>query len=234
MSVIKVINVRTLNGQEEKLNVDNLQDFNGFIEQLKSTFAFDSDRVVKLIYKGKVVNQNDFQTIPDKSVVICMATRPPRPANTNINTDINTATNVEPESKQSELTEEKYGFMNIKAYTVVFLNFIASNPQLKDAFLNNYGLLATEIAKSPQLESVMKSILSQSSEISKSMESGENIKVNINMDKENPGMEKLELTKNDECAIDQLIALGFHPDKVLVEYLKAGKDISKTLTNLQI
>lgn len=254
----RVLTVRTLNGRDEKITVNDSLDFVGFTEQLRSTFGFDSDRLVKVIYSGKVVNQNDFTNIPDKSVVVCMATRQPRSepnvnlvnneeAKANVNTSDNTVqsqtfnsnsntnSNTNSNSNPNPSTDsEKYGFLNIKAYTVVFLNFISSNPQLRDAFLNNYGSLATEIVKSPQLESVMKSILSQSSDIAKSMVSGENIKVNINMDKDSPGLEKIELNEQDERNIDQLITLGFNPDKVIVEYLKADKDLSKALQNLQL
>ena len=127
--------------------------------------------------------------------------------------------------------EPKYGFQEIKAFTIVFLNFIKSNPQLQDAFLNNYGALVTEIVRGDQLDPVMRSILSRSSQIRRSMEAGENIQININMD--NQSMEKIELTEQDRMNIDQFISMGFNPDRVIVEYLKAGKDLNRTLDALQ-
>ena len=131
-----------------------------------------------------------------------------------------------------QTSEPTYSFKQVQAYTIVFMNFISANPQLRDAFLNNYSLLVTELAKNNQLMDVMKSILSQSGQIMESMEKGENISVNINTN--NNSMEKIELTAEDRQNIDQLIMMGFNPDKAVVEYLKSEKDVQKTLEALQI
>jgi hypothetical protein len=251
-SVTRIFTVKTVGGGEEQIIVEPSLSFDGFKEKVRTAFGFDEDRRIKVVFSGGVVDATKFTDIPDKSVVICLATRPPRQVSTTTN-------NTEPESipttpvpipppslpvqslpvqsqpiestTSANTPEPMYGFKNIKAYTIVFLNFIAANPQLRDAFLNNYGLLVTELAKNEQLEEVMKNILSQSGQILEAMEKGENIKLNINTD--NNSMEQIELTEEDRARIDQLIAMGFNPDKAVVEYLKAGKDINRALDALQ-
>lgn len=237
MNTIRTFTVKTIGGAVETIEVSPEDTFDTFCKTIKSTFCIDDDRRLKIVCNGGVVNEDKFQGIPDKALVICLATRPintaPAPATVQ-SQESSSVTQVQVVESVADVqtADPTYSFKQVQAYTIVFMNFISANAQLRDAFLNNYGLLVTELAKNDQLMDVMKNILSQSGQIMESMEKGENISVNINTD--NNSMEKIELTTEDRQKIDQLIMMGFNPDKVVVEYLKSGKDVQKTLEALQI
>jgi hypothetical protein len=241
MSSNRTFTVKTVGGAKEELSISADTTFESFCQTIRSTFSFDDDRRLKVICNGTILNDERFSTIPDRSTIICLATRPttapapaPAPQPVEQQQPVQQTATVETTSTTqtdaSTGSEPTYSFKQVQAYTIVFLNFISSNPQLRDAFLNNYGLLVTELAKSEQLEEIMKNILSQSGQIMEAMEKGENIKVNINTN--DNSMEQIELTPEDHQKIEQLIAMGFNPDQVVVEYLKSGKDIQLTLQAL--
>ena len=243
----RTFTIKTTGGIQEKIEVSPEDTFEYFCEKIRSTFNFEADRKLRVICAGKIITENDFKTLPDKVTMICLATKPtdispqipnqpiPQPVQQPVQQPVPQATEVNDSNNSASgrlfpSTGETYSFKQVQAYTIVFLNFISSNPQLREAFLNNYGLLVTELAKNQQLEEIMKNILSQSGQIMEAMEKGENIKLNINTDSNS--MDKIELTREDTMRIDQLIAMGFNPDKVVVAYLKSGKNMDRTLQAL--
>lgn len=242
----RTFTVKSVGGNQETITIGSEENFESFCDTIRTVFHIDSDRRLKLICNGQIVNSERFTSLVDKSTVVCLATRPVRdtastsesaPGSTpeptsEVSTDTAGETSAASQLGNSGAsTEETYTFKQVQAYTIVFMNFISSNPQLRNAFLNDYGLLVTELAKNETLTGVMKNILSQAGQIAEAMDKGENIKVNINTDSNE--MEKIELTPDDEKKIDQLIAMGFNPDKVVVAYLQSNKDIQATLQVLQ-
>lgn len=244
----RTFTVKSVGGNQETITVRSEENFESFCDTIRTVFHIDSDRRLKLISNGQIVNSERFTSLVDRSTVVCLATRPVRDTTTTsestpestpeatseVSTDTSTPVETSADSQlgnSSPSTEETYTFKQVQAYTIVFMNFISSNPQLRNAFLNDYGLLVTELAKNETLTGVMKNILSQAGQIAEAMEKGENIKVNINTDSNE--MERIELTPKDEKQIDQLIAMGFNPDKVVVAYLQSNKNIQATLQVLQ-
>lgn len=247
--------VKTVSGEKREINVCYEDSFEDFKSKILTEFNVDENKQVRLTFKGKILDSDLFSKLHTDSILGCIFTKKSSPnntvpkvensqdqtvsgsdsvnntdLNTNVNTDVNT--NNTNSSNSNNNDGPMYRFKNIKAYTVVFFNFIATNPQLRNAFLNDYGLLVKELIENKDLDMLMRNILDQSSDILKSMEKGENIKLNINMNSNS--MEKLDdLTNEDSKIIDEIISMGFSPDKVVVEYLKSGKNLSKTLDALQ-
>lgn len=243
-STIKTFMVKTVAGARENIEITSQDTFTSFCEKVRSTFNFEKEQKLRIICSGTIITEDKFKNIPDKTTIICLATKPidSQVSQTSTNTNATvpvTASVITPVTTATVSSQNVplfpsdgtlYSFKQVQAYTIVFLNFISSNPQLRDAFLNNYGLLVTELAKNQQLEELMKNILSQSGQIMEAMEKGENIKVNINTNTNT--MDKIELTAEDSKKIDQLIAMGFNPDQVVIAYLQSGKNIDKTLRSL--
>src|SRR5690606_33940559 len=123
-----------------------------------------------------------------------------------------------------------YTYKQVKASLVVFLDFIRSNAQLKDLYLNDYKQLVNELILNPDIDMIVHNILGQSGRILEAMEKGENIKVNINGS--NGNVEKISLSQQDEQVIMELIDLGFDPTKAISAYVECGYDKDATINKL--
>ena len=116
-----------------------------------------------------------------------------------------------------------------------FLDMIRSNRQLKQLYENDYGQLVTEIMKNPDLDTMLKNILSQSGQIMNAMEKGENISVNI---EGNTGggklgdMDVIDLSPQDQETIEEITQMGFNRADVVNAYLSCNKDMEDTLNRL--
>jgi len=247
----RTFTIRSVSGSKQNITVQPHETFEDVKRRIMEELSIDPSKQLKLMHNSKIVDADMFSTLQDGAVLGCVTTKAPSSSTSSTSTNTNTATVVQQtdaqpsDAKPSDANptdaEPMYRFKNIKAFTIVFLNFIATNPQLRNAFLNNFGLLTTELIKNEDLEALMLNILSQSDSILQSMEKGQNIKLNMNMsskkmekiDGQPDGVESIEITDQDSANIDQIIAMGFHPDRVVVEYLKNGKDISRTLDALQ-
>ena len=249
----RTFTIRSVSGSKQNITVQPHETFEDVKRRIMEVLSIDPSKQLKLMHNSKIVDADMFSTLQDGAVLGCVTTKAPSSSTSSTSsTSTSTATVVQqtdalpsdgqPSDAQSSDAkptdaEPMYRFKNIKAFTIVFLNFIATNPQLRNAFLNNFGLLTTELIKNEDLEALMLNILSQSDSILQSMEKGQNIKLNMNMsskkmekiDGQPDGVESIEITDQDSANIDQIIAMGFHPDRVVVEYLKNGKDINRTL-----
>lgn len=231
--------IRTVSGSKHIITVQPDETFEDIKLRIMKELSIDPSKQLKLMHKSKIIDANIFSTLQDGEILGCITTK--AASSSTLSTSTVPATDAQPTDAQPTDAEPMYRFKNIKAFSIVFLNFIATNPQLRNAFLNNFGLLTTELIKNEDLDALMRNILSQSDSILRSMEKGENIKLNMNMSSKKmekmdgsvDGVESVEITDQDSANIDQIIAMGFHPDKVVVEYLKAGKDVIRTLDALQ-
>jgi len=131
--------------------------------------------------------------------------------------------------------EPMYTYKHVKTTLIVFLDLIRSNKQLKYLYENDYGQLVTEIIKNPDLDVMLKNILSQSGEIMKAMENGENIsvKINGNTGPEEPGtIDKIELSRQDQEIIEEITLMGFNRSQVVIAYISCEKDRDSTIATL--
>lgn len=226
----------------EKIEVESHETLNDFKSKIRATYGFESHQQMKLIVR-RILTEDEFNGLQDGTTILVVLrseiTKPPVEStdtssnvnpneNSNPNTNTNTDTNVN--------AEPTYDFRCIKAYTIVMLQFIVTNPQMKDMFQNDFGMLMMELMKNPQLESLMKNILRQTNSIADSMDKGENIKLDINMDdhsQQEGTCEKIELTPEDQQNIDNIINMGFDPNETVVQYLRNNKNVNLTLEALQ-
>jgi hypothetical protein len=123
-----------------------------------------------------------------------------------------------------------YSYRQIQVSMIVFLDFVRTNPQVRDLWQNNYPQLVNEIIHNPGLNEIMRNIVSQSGQILKAMDTGTNIKVNINGD--TGSVDEIELTKEDEKNINELIELGLDPTLVVKTYIENKNNKDKTLEKL--
>lgn len=113
--------------------------------------------------------------------------------------------------------------------TMVVMNFIRENPQLKEMFLNDFDSLIAHY-NGPQLRGIYDSILDQSAQMLESAQNGGTIAVNIQGD--SSGVNEINLTSEDQEKIQSLVNMGFPQQLVVQIYVKSGNNFDVALEQL--
>lgn len=228
--------VKLTDGTKQDINIDESDTYDTFAQKVVELGNFDSVRSVRFICKGKIVNAQNFKEFGPGSLMLCLrssgSNTEPR---SNIQTNNFSHQSVNAQSANAQSDEPTYTYKNIKATLVVFLNLIRTNPQLRELYDHDYNQLVTEILKNNDLDTMLRNILSQSGQIMRAMESGENISVNVNGNT-GPGqpgdMEQIDLSIQDQETIEEITAMGFDRTEVVVAYIKSGKNKEDTINSL--
>lgn len=253
----RTITVRAWNGIKENVIVDKTDTLDDFVGKFSRLVGLDSDKSVKLIYKGKIISSDNFNSIENGGICLGILTNNTTPAadskkaivespesiiedpgnseNAEDSEDIEDIEDVEDAGDtfsrvparsmnmaETTDTDPKYSYAQIKASLVVFLDFVRTNPQVRNLFLTDYTQLVREIMQNRDLDHIVRNILSQSGQIMEAMQKGVNIKVNING--ETGDVDEITLTAKDEAEISDMILMGFDPTLVIKTYVESGND----------
>jgi hypothetical protein len=241
---------------------DDHVNFTNFLSTTLKTVDPDGllaadNKSIKFLCKGKVINETNFievlpgsllwgmkQTSASTSASASVSnvstpgsstpTLSATPTSTSVSAPV--SAHVSAPVSAPMISEPSYTYKNVKATIIVFLNMVRSNPQLRDLYENNFGQLMTELMKNPDLDQMIRNILSQSGQIASSMEKGENISVKISGNTESGkdigDIEEIELTREDEENIEEITEMGFDSTDVVVTYLRCNKDKEATVRKL--
>lgn len=217
--------IKLSNGVRYEISVNEGETYAEFLNDvIQRVGGLDEDKTFKFICKGKIINENTFLDLESGSIILAM-------------TSLKSVQSTEAPLTQSLPTvsiesskEQSYQYKHVKAAVIVFFDFIRNNPQLRQLYESNYTQLMTELMKNPMLDTVLKNVLSQSGQILSAMETGTNIKVNING--ESGGVDQISLTKEDEMNIGEIIDMGFDATLVIKTYIENGNNKDITLEKL--
>lgn len=243
----KSLTIKNLKNESYSFNVSDDSTFQQFVEMIKKQFDTECD--IKLMFQGNILNESNFNTVPDKSSMIFMIQKhvPVKP----VPVPVNNSPVVEKVENNEEINEEinkevnkepLYKFEEIQASMIVILNFVRENPQVRNLFETDFGALTYEMLHNEVLINITKNIIKQSGNILHAIKTGGNIAVNVNgdsgdvrnvseqlNDQSNGSNNNIELTPDDEETIADIIDMGFEPVKVIEAYLVCNKNVSRTI-----
>jgi hypothetical protein len=209
----KRISIKLWDKTKHDVHIDASDTYDDFVRKVLIFVNPGIGKTLKFIYKGMVINMRNFNTVCHGSVLLCLASISPPLIESSV-------------SQTAVPQEPSYTYKHVKATLVVFLDMIRSNRQLKQLYDNDYGQLVTEIMKNPDLDTMLKNILSQSGQIMNAMEKGENINgIEGNMD-------MIDLSTQDRENIEEITGMGFNRADVVIAYLSCNKDMEDTLNRL--
>ena len=85
----RTFTVKTIGGKSEEMVAEETETLDEFREKIRSEFGIDDDRTIKLMYNSSIVNNDHgFSVIPDRSAIVCLATRPPRPVQPQVQPEV--------------------------------------------------------------------------------------------------------------------------------------------------
>ena len=242
--------VKLSDGTRYEFSVNESESFTDFVNNVTQRVGLDEEKTFKFICKGKIVNGNTFLSLESGSIMLAMTSLKQSQPKQSVQSTEQTQSAQSVQSAQSAQStqsaqsaqsaqstesmesskEPTYQYKHVKAAMVVFFDFIRNNPQLRHLYETNYTQLMTEILKNPMLDTVLKNVLSQSGQILSAMESGTNLKVNING--ESGGVDQIRLTKEDEANIEEIIDMGFDATLVIKTYVENGNNKDVALEKL--
>jgi len=242
-----------------EIHVEDTESFDNFVAKLSQNHPIADDKRFKFVCKGKMITTDNFVTLDSGSVllaIICTNTLITEPSKTQqkqivhlpsckctCDKPVSQITNSEPinqipnqpsnqpSNQLLEKKEQTYSYDEVKGSMIVFLDFVRSNPQIKDLYQNDFAQLVSELINNPILEKIMKDILGQSKHILKAIQTGGNISLKLGGDSDNSDNE-IMLTPADGDIVNELIAMGFDPNVAVVTYLKNNKDKAATIDAL--
>lgn len=229
----KKINIKLWDGTKHSVLVKSSDTYEDFVKKVSEISNPGTGKSIKFICKGKITNVHNFNDVEPGSLMLCLTTQ----SASNASNVVDTSNHTQQNSINNKPQEPVYNYKNVKATLVVFLDLIRSNKQLKHLYENDYGQLVTEILKNPDLDTMLKNILSQSGQIMNAMEKGENISVNVkgNTDEDGgrPGdMDVIDLSIQDQETIEEITSMGFSRTDVVVAYMSCNKDRDNTINKL--
>jgi len=95
-------------------------------------------------------------------------------------------------------------------------------------YVNDFPQLTNELIHNPALQTAIQDILGQSKQIANAMLTGQQISVKIN----DTNDKEIVMTPEDGVIIDELVNMGFDPNRALVMYLKNNKNKAATIEAL--
>lgn len=254
-----VVKIGNSKDSKYEIHVNDTESYNDFVNKLSQEHSISDQSYFKFICKGKIITADNFNTLDSGSVLlglICTKAQITEPTPTNIpkqivhspnctctcngrqlntqSTQSNPASQVEPADKLTQAqTEPTYTCEEIKSSIIVFLNFMKMNQQVNALYQNDFPQLVNEIVNNPQIGKVIQDILGQSKQILNAIKNKSNISIRVGgEDNENDHTDEVIITPDDGLVIDELIAMGFDPNEVVVTYLKNNKDKSTTIEAL--
>jgi hypothetical protein len=237
----KKILVKTLDGYSAYHRITNNQKLDDLIISIRRDMGSsnipvgDVSQTMKLLYCGMILTNNNFNDILDGSTVLCVpVTGGSSERSTQSTQSTQSSQSIQStqstQSSQPIQSTSNYSLKQCKAGFVVFLNLIHTNSQMRNLFETNMPQLMNELVTNPQIDEIFGSIMSQSSQILRSMETGENISVNINTNSNS--MDMVEMNKEDQQNVEQLAMMGFDRNRSIVMYLECGKNLEETVRRL--
>lgn len=231
--------VKFWNGDKKELHIGSDESYDHFIEKLNKELALESNKCYKFLSKGKMVTRDNFDTIPTGTILLALScNKSPiidspiiEPSNKctchqrNQSDAINASDRVADELSNDTI----YTYDQVKSSMIVFLDFIRSNPQVRDMYENDFPQLVNEMIHNPIIVNVLKNILGQSKHILHAIKTGGNISVNVG---ENGSVDEIHVTPEDSIIIEEMINMGFDSNVVVVTYLKNNKNKEKTIEAL--
>jgi hypothetical protein len=220
--------VKTWDGTKYNISMNPSENYNDFVRKLETKVGLEEGKIFKFVSKGKIMNEQNFPSFESGLVLALLGTK-------SVETVSQSNTNQKSQSQtqtQDDPLNPSYAYKNIKAATIVFLDWVRNNPQMSDLYTHNYTQFVTEVIKNPTVDMIFRNILSQSNQILSSMEKGENLRLNIGGSEGNQSVEKIELTKEDQENINELIDMGFDPTLVLKTYIENNNNKDRTLEKL--
>jgi hypothetical protein len=199
LNMSKRLAVKFNRGREE-VTLDQSASYDDFVRILAERRGLAEGKTFTFLAKGKAVTRDTFSTVENGTTLLAINTRVPR--------------------------DPVYSYDQVKASMIVFLDFIRMNPQMSDMYKNDYGQLVTEMIHNPTVNDVIKNILEQSGHIMEAMRTGKNIKLNIGSGGD---VDEVNLSKEDDNNIQELMDMGFDPVKVIKTYVENKNDKEKTL-----
>lgn len=229
--------VKLWDGTKQDVHVSETDTYDDFVSKVVELANPGAGKSVRFICKGKIISAKNFASVEPGSLLLCLTTLNSAEAPTPVsNTPSSSQTlSAQAQARNTQPQEPTYTYKHVKATLVVFLDMIRSNRQLKQLYENDYGQLVTEILKNPDLDTMLKNILSQSGQIMNAMEKGENISVNVsgNTGSGQPGtMDVIDLSVEDQGIVEEITSMGFDRVKVVVAYLSCNKDREDTINSL--
>jgi hypothetical protein len=236
------VTIKNFSGYKGEFVIYSTHSLSDLISLIENDMKIGSDKTIGLIYEGKSVNSTNFNNITHGATLLAITRNKSdnvssNSSNVNSSVQLNESnkSNKSNESNLSNLSNEsndidaKYSYKQCRALLIVFLDFIRSNPQMRTLYQNNYPQLVKEVLANPLLDNIIKNMLSQTGQIIKAMETGSEIKININGD--SGEVDEIVLTKEDEEKIQMLIEMGFTTN-ALKTYLECNKDFDETMKKL--
>lgn len=251
-----IVKIGVSKNTKYEIHVDDTESFDNFVAKLVQEHPIADDRRFKFVCKGKMITADNFVTLDSGSVllaIICTTTPITEPSKIKENRvhlpsckctcdKQEQTSNPEPINQLLETTsvdssllkgeqEQTYSYDEVKGSMIVFLDFVRSNPQIKDLYQNDFAQLVSELINNPVLGKIMKDILGQSKHILKAIQTGGNISLKLGGDSDNSDNE-IMLTQADGDVVNELISMGFDPNVAVVTYLKNNKDKAATIDAL--
>jgi len=260
------IKIGTKNNAKYEIYIDDNESYNAFIDKLSQEHPIDDTSYFKFICKGRIIDQNNFDTLDSGSVLltlICnkipLITAPLQTSSTPIvhlptcqctcnqpqpkfqpESQSQSQSQSQPQSQAplSSVTtpspvtsiEPTYTYNEVKATIITFLSIIKLNSQVYQMYVNDLPQLTNELIHNPALQTIIQDILGQSKQIANAMLTGQQISVKIN--DTNTNDKEIVMTPEDGVIIDELVNMGFDPNRALVMYLKNNKNKAATIEAL--
>lgn len=248
----RFVTVKNLKGNEKMFSFSNKLNYDEFHEMVHKGMNIEDDKIIKFMNQGKIIDENNFSFLSNGSTLLYLVQKKVKPVmleqkkeqvkeqeneKSVILEDVDKEDIDKEDSKSfsynksiDDDTVPQYTFEEVRASMIVLLNFVRDNPQVRNLFETDYGAFVNEMLTNPALINITKNIVSQSSQILHAIKTGGNISVNINGD--SGTVNKIELTKEEEDTIKNIIDMGFDATKVIKTFIECGKDAIRTIDAL--
>ena len=233
-----------------EIHVNENESYDVFVNNLLQEYPIPNESYFKFICKGKMITADNFDTLNSGSILLALICNKP-PINEPLqdtsqkqivhsqNCKCTCKRSIESSSEQMKAIpnsnvelDQKYSYDEVKGTMIVFLDFVRSNPQIKDMYHNNFAQLVNELIHNPTLQNVMKDILGQSKNILNAIQTGGNISLKLGGDEGDSNEDEITMTPDDGEVINELVNMGFDPNLAIVTYLKNNKDKTATIEAL--
>ncbi|VBB17824.1 UV excision repair protein Rad23 [Yasminevirus sp. GU-2018] len=223
--------VKMWTGEKTEVVLAENEGYTELVDKLSQLYPPAPNKCFRFVCKGKIITSDNFDIVDSGAVMLVLEGVKPTPSVAS--QPASQPTTQKPLTQQNssgqQSNEPTYTYDQVKATMIVFLDFIKSNPQIKQIYDTDYPQLVTEIIHNPIIGKVLKEMLSQSTQILDAIKNGRNISVNIG---EDGAVNEISMTPEDGLAIDDLVKMGFNANDAVVAYLKNGKDKERTVNAL--
>jgi hypothetical protein len=234
-------------------NLELTDTVQSLAEKAKQAFNFPDG--VKLIYSGKIMEHDKlladyFKDNSTNSFVVCMPEKP-KPAASNTPVTNTLVTNT-PVTNTPVPVENTYTDEQIRAFLLVFTQFMRMNPDVFHIFCTNPNQFQSFILGNTFMTTILRPILQTSTQVVNAIQTGQDIHIpipvvsnittntntNTSSEEESEESEEIETvpenqnlftTQNefsaeDNMNIQELVMLGFPENVATQAYLMSGKN----------